>query len=138
SGPPDTGRRRFLCVALTTTGALLAGWWPLHAAPAPADLPLELLGDDFTALGPYVRIERDNRVVIGAPGCEVGQGVITALPMLVAEELCVDWEQVQVVQLPYGHAAGSAGPEQPYGRQGGLPANLSEDWQALREAGAQV
>jgi len=138
TGPANSARRRFICVVAGTTGALLAGWLPAHAEPAPADLPLELLGDDLTTLGPYVRIESDNRVVIGAPGCEVGQGVFTALPMLVAEELCVDWSQVTVVQLPYGYAQGSSGPIYRFGRQGGVPVNLAEDWQALREAGAHV
>lgn len=51
-------------------------------------------------LGPFVRIDADNSVVIGAHVPEMGQGVFTALPMLVAEELDVDFSQVRVEQLP--------------------------------------
>ena len=42
-------------------------------------------------LGVLIRIEPDNRIVIGAPGAEIGQGVKTSLPMLVAEELDAEW-----------------------------------------------
>ena len=97
----DNGRRRFLAISLTASGALLLGFRTAFAEPTP-DVPPELLGDDLTAVGPFVRIERNNRIVVGARGCEIGQGVMTSLPMLVAEELDVDWSQVMVVQLPYG------------------------------------
>ncbi len=50
------------------------------------------------ALNIYLTIARSNIVTITAPVPEIGQGVRTALPMLVAEELDVDWRQVQVVQ----------------------------------------
>lgn len=52
------------------------------------------------SLGPFVRIDADNRVVIGAHVPEMGQGVFTALPMLVAEELDVEFSQVRIEQLP--------------------------------------
>ena len=86
----DRGRRRFLAITLSASGALLVGV-RFARAEDQGDLPSELLGDDLTQLGPFVRIERDNRVVIGARGCEIGQGVMTSLPMLIAEELDVDW-----------------------------------------------
>ena len=101
------------------------------------DLPPELLGDDLTQLGPFVRIERDNRVVIGARGCEIGQGVMTSLPMLIAEELDVDWSQVRVIQLPYGYIETDKGPSNKYGDQGaGGSTSVPDGWKELREAGA--
>lgn len=48
-------------------------------------------------LNPYVVIHADGRVVISAPNPDVGQGVNTALPMIVAEELDADWNSVEVV-----------------------------------------
>lgn len=130
----DAGRRRFLCVSLTAGGALLLGFRGAVAAPTPG-VPPELLGDDLTAVGPFVRIERGNRIVIGARGCEVGQGVMTSLPMLVAEELDVEWSQVMVVQLPYGYVETDQGASNLYGNQG-ADAGMREAWTELRQAGA--
>jgi isoquinoline 1-oxidoreductase beta subunit len=102
-----------------------------------SDVPAALLGDDLTQLGPFIRIERDNRVVIGARGCEIGQGVMTALPMLIAEELDVDWAQVRVIQLPYGYVETDQGASNKYGDQGaGGSTSVRDGWKELREAGA--
>jgi isoquinoline 1-oxidoreductase beta subunit len=131
----DRGRRRFLAVSLSASGALLVGM--RFALAADADTPPELLGDDLVQVGPFVRIERDNRVVIGARGCEIGQGVMTSLPMLIAEELDVDWSEVRVVQLPYGYVETDKGPSNKYGDQGaGGSTSVSDAWKDLREAGA--
>jgi len=131
----NPGRRRFLAVALSASGALLVGMrW---ARADENNDPAELLGDDLTELGPFLRIERDNRVVIGARGCEIGQGVMTSLPMLIAEELDVDWSQVRVIQLPYGYIETDKGPSSKYGDQGaGGSTSISDGWKELREAGA--
>lgn len=129
----DRSRRRFLAVSLAAGGALLIGVRTARSE----DLPPELLGDDLTALGPFVRIERDNRIVIGARGCEIGQGVMTSLPMLIAEELDVDWAQVRVVQLPYGYVDTDEGPSNRYGEQGaGGSTSIRQGWKDLRQAGA--
>ncbi|MGB8377151.1 MAG: molybdopterin cofactor-binding domain-containing protein [Rhodanobacteraceae bacterium] len=132
---PNPGRRRFLAVTLTASGALLVG--TCLAKATDALLPPELIGDDLTRIGPFVRIERDNRVVIGARGCEIGQGVMTSLPMLVADELDVDWAQVRVIQLPYGYIETDQGPTNRYGNQhAGGSTSIPNGWADLREAGA--
>jgi isoquinoline 1-oxidoreductase beta subunit len=134
--PANGSRRRFLAISLTASGALLIGarW---ARAQQDSDLPPELLGDDLTGIGPFVRIERDNRIVIGARGCEIGQGVMTSLPMLIAEELDVDWTQVRVVQLPYGYIDTDKGPSNRYGDQSaGGSTSVRDGWKELREAGA--
>lgn len=124
-------RRRFLQLGLTTGGALVLGFG--RSALAGTTTLTELIGDDLVKLTGYVMIERDNRVVIGAPGCEVGQGVLTTLPMLVAEELDVDWTRVRVIQLPYGASRDSA----PASDKGSLGFNgVAEAWKPMREAGA--
>ena len=132
----DAGRRRFLAISLTTGGALLLGMRAALAEPTP-DVPPELLGDDLTALGPFLRIERNNRIVIGARGCEIGQGVMTSLPMLIAEELDVEWAQVKVIQLPYGYTEVNGKPSNRYGAQGaGGSTSIPDGWKELRQAGA--
>ncbi len=133
----DAARRRFLRVALSASGALVVGFSGRDARAADASLPPELIGDELMSLGAFVMVERDNRVVIGARACEVGQGARTSGPMLVAEELDVDWAQVRVIQLGYGHGEVDGKPVDRYGTQsGGLPADLERDWNDLRAAGA--
>src|SRR5260370_26165882 len=48
----------------------------------------------------WVRITPDNRVTLILGKSEMGQGIMTALPMILAEELCVDWKQGKVQQTP--------------------------------------
>ena len=88
----------------------------------------------FFVLNPFVRIRADGRVVLVVNKSEMGQGVYTSLPMLIAEELEVDWSQIVIEAAPvapeYHHAQwkGMMG-------TGGSTSVLSE-WKRLRKAGA--
>lgn len=128
----DPSRRRFLVVGAGAAGALLVGW----GVQAHDDLPY--LGARFRAqqLTDFVRIEANGTVVIGARGCEVGQGVKTDLPLLIAEELDADWSRVRVEQLPYGYIETDSGPGDRYGNQGAGGDATPAAWKQLREAGA--
>jgi len=130
-------RRQFLEIAALSGGALYAS----IGLPAFAATPGMRSTSNATALGMFVTIHPDNRIVIGARGCEIGQGVRTSLPMLVAEELEVRWDQLSVEQLPYGIKAGDEpGKFAPvYGPQGaGGSTSISDGWEELRQAGAQI
>jgi isoquinoline 1-oxidoreductase subunit beta len=49
----------------------------------------------------WVRVGADNIVTVYAPACEMGQGVFTAMPLLIAEEMDLDWSRVRIEQAPY-------------------------------------
>ncbi|MBL8643846.1 MAG: xanthine dehydrogenase family protein molybdopterin-binding subunit [Rhodospirillaceae bacterium] len=55
----------------------------------------------------YVKISTDGRITVAVPQAELGQGVTTAIPMMVAEELDADWEQVAYELAPLDKAYGS-------------------------------
>jgi isoquinoline 1-oxidoreductase beta subunit len=76
----------------------------------------------------WVRITPDNRVTLILGKSEMGQGIMTALPMILAEELCVDWKRVKVEQAPtnpkvYDLGTGGSG-------------SVAGSWLPLRRAGA--
>ena len=124
-------RRGFLTVSLTVAGGLLARIAPLNAE--------QIAGPE--QLGVFVRIDPAGPVTIGAKAPEIGQGVKTALPMLIAEELDVGWSDVVVEQLPYGviPADNKAGFTSKYGFQAaGGSTNVKYGWAFLRQSGAKV
>lgn len=92
--------RRGLLIA----GALAGGGLLLGVAATRAPSAKTRLGapSDFApregqvALNAWVKIERDGRVIVAVPRAEMGQGIHTALAMLVAEELDADWSMVSV------------------------------------------
>src|SRR5919201_1701404 len=49
----------------------------------------------------WVRVGTDNVVTIYSPAAEMGQGVMTAMPLLIAEEMDLDWSRCRVEQAPY-------------------------------------
>ncbi|MFC0252485.1 xanthine dehydrogenase family protein molybdopterin-binding subunit [Massilia consociata] len=98
--PGLRGRRGFLLGGLLAGGALLVGWGiqpPRQRLHTAAALPVE---DGAVALNGWIAIARDGTVSVVVPRSEMGQGVHTALPMLVAEELGVPLGAVRIAQAP--------------------------------------
>ena len=78
---------------------------------------------------PYVQIQPDGKIVLFAKNPDVGQGVKTSLPMIVAEELDADWQQVEVRQSVIDAAL--------YGPQfAGGSLSIPMNYDSLRRAGA--
>lgn len=92
------------------------------------------------ALGPYIRIFADGMIEIGAPSAEIGTGLHTSLPMLVAEELDVDWQKVTVKQMAVHMFTRNNGrPGFKYVRQGGGgSATFKGSMPRLQAAGAEA
>lgn len=113
-------RRLFLKASAATGGGLMLSFGLADVADAAAAA---------AKLGTYVRIAPDGRVTLVSKNPEIGQGVKTMLPMLIAEELDVDWDAVQVEQAPSDPAV--------YGQQfaGGSTATPN-NWLPMRRVGA--
>lgn len=128
-------RRRFLKVMAGTAGALVVGIGSARADAPP--VPLGLLGDAWSQVGPYLRIDADGRIFIGARDPDNGEGTATSLPRLIAEELDADWTRVVVVPLGLGVEDGNGEPRWLYGRQrSGQGDSIPAAWTDMRQAGA--
>lgn len=128
-------RRGFLQASLSATGALL-----IAASFAPRSLRAAA-GDQPRQIGFFIRIDADGSTQIGARGAELGQGVNTSLPMIIAEEMDADWSKVKVEQLPLGLIKIDVEPgvAWKYGPQGaGGSTNIPDAWGDLRQVGARV
>jgi isoquinoline 1-oxidoreductase beta subunit len=116
----QASRRDILKTGAASGGGLMLGFTVAGKAGA-AEGPAKL--------NTYVTIASDGGVSIMAKNPEVGQGIKTSLPMIIAEELDVDWSQVKSVQAPSDPAL--------YGRQfAGGSAATPLHWDELRKVGA--
>ena len=127
----DLSRRGFLKLAGTTAGLVLAFHFTGRSVRA-ASVAGPASGDAF-APNAFLRIAPDGSVTIVVNHAEMGQGIVTALPMLVAEELDADWSRVRTEFAPvdavYNHAFF------PIQMTGGSTSTPSE-FERLRTAGA--
>ncbi len=124
-------RRSFLKSSVAAGGGLMLGFsWLASCSSGPKETELVMPEEWFT-INSYLKIGDNGVVTIYAPNPEFGQNVRTSMPMLVAEELDVDWKNVLVEQAPY-HPTD-------YGMQftGGSRGIMSR-WEPLRMAGASA
>ncbi|NNF15961.1 MAG: xanthine dehydrogenase family protein molybdopterin-binding subunit [Gammaproteobacteria bacterium] len=129
----DPGRRRFLITGATAAGSLVLGL----PAGGEAFSSSDAAENRTRQIGFFVEIAADGDVIIGSNQPEIGQGVRTALPMLVAEELDVDWARVSVKPMPLGLLKTADGYTWKYGGQGvGGSTGLTRNWDFMREVGA--
>jgi isoquinoline 1-oxidoreductase beta subunit len=94
-------------------------------------------GDAVFAPDAWVRIAGDGTVTVVLARTEMGQGVSTALPMLIAEELDCEWAALRVEQAPAHEAYGNTALQAGLMMTGGSSA-VREAWEPLRRAGASA
>ena len=123
-------RRSFIKTSALVGGGMLIGFNFFTSCDADTVLEVEDLSklnyDDFNA---FIKISKSGKVTIFSPNPEIGQGVKTSMPMLIAEELDIAWKDVNVVQGKWDsvnyknqYAGGSEG--------------ILHAWDPLRQTGA--
>src|SRR3954470_24029546 len=86
----DIDRRRFMVGAAGLTFGIATGLPSLLAHAAGKDV----------IINAYVTISADGTIAIMSPAAEMGQGSLTSLPLILAEELDADWSKVRIVAAP--------------------------------------
>ena len=124
-------RRSFIKVSSAAGGGMLIGFSWLNACKpnAPELAKGVAVPKEWFEINGYIKIGDTGMVTIYSPNPEIGQNIRTSMPMIVAEELDVPWENVVVEQAPL-----NTGWYQNQFAGGSLSIRLS--WNALRMAGA--
>ena len=118
-------RRSFLKVSALAGGGLMIGFsWGCNPTQAERQPP-----KDWFDINAFLSIADNGQVTIMSPNPEIGQNVKTSMPMIIAEELDVNWEDVIVKQAPLNAAV--------FTRQvAGGSQSIRQGWTSLRMAGA--
>jgi isoquinoline 1-oxidoreductase beta subunit len=112
-------RREFVVAGAAAGAGLVVGFYLPHGKRS---------NTESFSPNAYLRITPDNEITVVVARSEMGQGVRTALPMILAEELEADWKQIEIEQ---------AGASTLYGDQTtGGSASVKTTWDPMRKAGA--
>jgi len=113
-------RREFVAAGAAAGAGLIIGFYLPHGSKRERD--------EYFSPNAYLKITPENNIIVVVPRSEMGQGVRTSLPMILAEELEADWKQIQVEQ---------AGASTLFGDQTtGGSASVRTTWDPMRKAGA--
>ena len=118
----STSSRRTFLKASAAGGGLLLSFRLAPMGDAEANTP-------DAAINAFIRIAPDNIVTIAAKNPEIGQGIKTSLPMIIADELDVDWKDVRVETAAY--EPDKFGPQ-----SSGGSTSIPRNWDMLRRVGA--
>ena len=119
-------RRNFLKLASTAVGSSLVlgiNWGCSSDTGEKTDVE-----DEAFVPNAWLRITEDNQITVIVAESEMGQGPYTSMPMMVAEELEVEWDSVQIERA-------SVDPVYGYQMTGGS-SSVKKGWGTLRQAGA--
>lgn len=121
-------RRTFIKTTVLAGGGMMMGFsWLAPFKPTPEQL--KNMPNAWFDLTGFLKINSDGQVTIMSPNPEIGQNVKTSMPMIVADELDVDWKDVVVEQAPLNTDI--------FTRQlAGGSQSIRQSWPALRRAGA--
>ncbi|MAU27230.1 MAG: isoquinoline 1-oxidoreductase [Muricauda sp.] len=122
-------RRGFMRTTGLASGGMLIGFNLFQACKPKVEPPVDLSQLNYNDFNAFIEIAEDGTVKIYSPNPEIGQGVKTSMPMIIAEELDVAWKDVYVAQAPLN--------TEHYTRQvAGGSQSIRHGWDALRQTGA--
>ncbi|MEN8788483.1 MAG: molybdopterin cofactor-binding domain-containing protein [Flavobacteriaceae bacterium] len=122
-------RRAFMRTSSLAGGGMLIGFNLFTACKPKAEPPVDLAKLNYNDFNAFIEIADNGAVTIYSPNPEIGQGVKTSMPMIIAEELDVSWDNVYVKQ-------GILDTDN-YTRQvAGGSQSIRQGWDALRQTGA--
>ena len=121
-------RRSFLKASSLAGGGMVLGFsWLASCTPTPEEIIS--MPEEWFDINAFLKIGDNGIVTIMSPNPEIGQNVKTSMPMIIAEELDVDWDNVIVEQAGFD--------SKKYKRQlAGGSQSIRQGWQSLRMAGA--
>ena len=129
----NPSRRKFLTDSAALMGGLVIGFYlPLKSGRAFA---AEEHAKQIYPPNAFIRIAADDSITIVVNKSEMGQGVYTSLPMLIAEELEADWSRIHVESAPVAAVYNHTG----FGMQlTGGSTSINSSWEQLRRVGANA
>lgn len=129
-------RRSFLKSSVVTGGGMILGFsWFASCQPEGQEEAGVVMPDEWFDINSYLKIGNNGVVTIFSPNPEFGQNVKTSMPMIVAEELDLDWKNVIVEQAPYSQEKFAGGA---FGQFTGGSRGIMSKWNPLRMAGASA
>ncbi len=123
------GRRSFIQTSTLAGGGLLLGFSWLASCKNKTAAEVMNMPKEWFNINGFLKIGENGLVTIMSPNPEIGQNIKTAMPMIVAEELDIDWNNVLVEQAPLNTTI--------FTRQlAGGSQSIRQGWEGLRLAGA--
>ncbi|WP_420399589.1 molybdopterin cofactor-binding domain-containing protein [Flagellimonas sp.] len=122
-------RRAFMRTSSLAGGGMLIGFNLFQACKPKAEPPVDLSLLNYNDFNAFIKIADNGAVTIYSPNPEIGQGVKTSMPMIIAEELDVAWKDVYVEQ-------GILDTENYQRQVAGGSQSIRFGWDALRQTGA--
>ncbi|MGB7395565.1 MAG: molybdopterin cofactor-binding domain-containing protein [Pricia sp.] len=123
------GRRSFIKSTALAGGGMVLGFNWLVSCKGKTEAEVMQMPEEWFELNGFLKIGENGLVTIMSPNPEIGQNVKTSMPMIVAEELDVDWKDVLVEQAALNTDI--------FTRQiAGGSQSIRQSWESLRMAGA--
>ncbi|MDY7394146.1 molybdopterin cofactor-binding domain-containing protein [Aureibaculum sp. 2210JD6-5] len=129
SSKNNIDRRSFLRTSALAGGGMIIGFNLFNACKPKAKPAIDISKLNFNDFNGFIKIADNGMVTIFSPNPEIGQGVKTSMPMLIAEELDVAWENVHVAQ-------GGLDMDVFERQVAGGSQSIRHGWEPLRQTGA--